>query len=166
MAGPDELADLQQPGPEPPALARDLAALSRAPIEIPRRIDDSVLTAARSALAAPLTGLEPGRRRRLRALGAAAAAAGAVLATAWIVARPPRATAPHAAAPPLAAAPTLDGDLDRNGRVDVLDAFLLARQLDAGASSAHGDLTRDGVVDRDDVDAIAMLAVTLPEETG
>ncbi|MHC4709322.1 MAG: dockerin type I domain-containing protein, partial [Planctomycetota bacterium] len=60
-------------------------------------------------------------------------------------------------------APAVDGDLDRSGRVTILDAFALARQIKSGQSPSSGDINSDGRIDRADVDAIAMLAVRLPE---
>ena len=51
-------------------------------------------------------------------------------------------------------------DLDRNGRVDILDAFSLARSLQRGAVNGP-DLNGDGVVNRADVDIIAAQAVKL-----
>ena len=57
------------------------------------------------------------------------------------------------------------GDLDQSGRVDILDAFALARQLDSDVVPTHGDFNGDGIVDRADVDAIAMAAVRLPDGT-
>lgn len=56
-------------------------------------------------------------------------------------------------------------DLNNDGRIDILDAMLLARRLEQGGTPAAGsDLTGDGAVDRADVDAIALAAVTLPRE--
>jgi len=53
-------------------------------------------------------------------------------------------------------------DVNRDGRVDILDAFALARELERGAKpSPAADLNHDGVVDRRDVDAIANKAVKL-----
>lgn len=53
-------------------------------------------------------------------------------------------------------------DLNRDGRVDILDAFQLARQLQSGAQpGAHFDLNGDGVVDQRDAEAIATEAVKL-----
>ena len=63
----------------------------------------------------------------------------------------------------LAAIPS---DLDHNGRVDILDAFHLARQLDADIAPAAGDINSDGRIDRADVEAIAMKAVTLTQGAG
>jgi hypothetical protein len=52
-------------------------------------------------------------------------------------------------------------DLNRDGRVDILDAFQLARQTQAGANSAATDLNQDGVTDRRDAELIATHAVRL-----
>ena len=56
----------------------------------------------------------------------------------------------------------LAGDLNRNGQVDILDAFALARQLKAGTHpGANWDVNGDGVVDERDVAALAARAVSL-----
>ncbi|HWL92171.1 MAG TPA: dockerin type I domain-containing protein, partial [Phycisphaerae bacterium] len=53
-------------------------------------------------------------------------------------------------------------DVDGSGRVDILDAFVLARRIDGGAGVSESfDLTGDGQVNRFDVDAVAMAAVRL-----
>ena len=53
-------------------------------------------------------------------------------------------------------------DLNHDGRVDILDAFQLARQLQSGAKLAPGfDLNGDGAVDRHDAEVIAAHAVKL-----
>ena len=139
-----------------PDLARDLARLGDPRIEVPQSVDDAVLAAARAALS---------RRHRdgrtaLRWAAWTAAAAGIVLAV-WvggILTQGP-------AAPQMASmmAPAVAGDLDRSGRVTILDAFSLARQLEADRPAAAGDFNGDGLIDRADVDAIAMAAVRLPE---
>jgi hypothetical protein len=58
-------------------------------------------------------------------------------------------------------------DFDDSGRVDILDAFRLARHIEArGPVDERWDLTGDGRVDRDDVDLVASAAVRLgPERT-
>ena len=58
------------------------------------------------------------------------------------------------------------GDAVRRGRVDMLDAFVLARKIDSGAAAptpAKGweDVNADGVLDKRDVDQVAALAVSL-----
>lgn len=52
-------------------------------------------------------------------------------------------------------------DLDRNGRVDILDAFQLAREIELGDAPRGRDFNGDGRVDRGDVDHVAHLAVRL-----
>lgn len=54
------------------------------------------------------------------------------------------------------------GDINRDGRLDILDAYLLQRRIEtAGKIEAQWDLTRDGQVDQRDVQAIAAQSVTL-----
>ena len=54
------------------------------------------------------------------------------------------------------------GDLNGDGVVDMLDAFALARELEAGAAShPQLDLNGDGVVDERDVQILAARAVSL-----
>ncbi len=53
-------------------------------------------------------------------------------------------------------------DIDRNGQVDILDAFALARRLQSPAPSGGDqalDINGDGLVDQRDVDAVAARAV-------
>ncbi len=58
--------------------------------------------------------------------------------------------------------PSAPEDIDGNGRVNILDAFTLARHLDSTAAlQSRWDVTGDGRVDDADVDAIAVAAVRL-----
>ena len=53
-------------------------------------------------------------------------------------------------------------DITRDGRVDVLDAFALARRIDSGGPlDPRWDINGDGRVDRADINAIAARAVRL-----
>jgi hypothetical protein len=53
-------------------------------------------------------------------------------------------------------------DLNRDGTVDILDAFILAKKLqDAPSSDPRLDMNGDGVIDRRDVETIAAHAVSL-----
>ncbi len=59
----------------------------------------------------------------------------------------------------LAAVPA---DIDLNGRVDILDAFKLARHIESDARpDARWDINGDGLVNRTDVDNVARAAVRL-----
>lgn len=56
----------------------------------------------------------------------------------------------------------LSRDIDRSGRVDILDAFALARRVNSNAQySSQWDQNGDGQMDQNDVDLIALNAVTL-----
>ena len=53
-------------------------------------------------------------------------------------------------------------DLNRDGRVDIIDAFQLARETQSGAKpTATIDLNNDGLIDRRDAELIATHAVKL-----
>lgn len=80
---------------------------------------------------------------------AAAAADTAALAT--------EATLP----PPDAAPRPRRGDVNGDGRVDILDAFVLAKAVEAGAAAGEWDLSGDGRVDRADVERVARAAVAV-----
>ena len=58
--------------------------------------------------------------------------------------------------------PLSAADLDGSGRVDIVDAYLLARRIESGDEpSAELDFNADGRVDRLDVDALAGRAVSV-----
>ena len=130
--------------PVSPDLTRDLTSLfDAAELRVPPAIDQRILNHARARII--------GRRRPLLLRWAAAAAA-VVAVVVWVgtVSTPPNA---HVAS-------ALPADIDGNGQVNILDALVLARQVDSHRSDAR-DVNRDGAADRRDVDAVAMLAVNL-----
>ena len=56
----------------------------------------------------------------------------------------------------------LPEDIDANGRVDIVDALVLARRVvDREPLPTRWDFNRDGRVDRSDADVVAILAVRL-----
>jgi len=126
--------------------------------EVPEEIDDTVRLLARRRFAAGAH-----VRGVVRWLSVGAAAAAALLVVLWgasLFDKHPD-HAKRAASPREAIA----GDVDASGEVDILDAFALARTLEeAGTPRREWDLTGDGIVNRDDVDAVAMSAVRLREE--
>ena len=55
---------------------------------------------------------------------------------------------------------TVRTDIDHNGRVDILDAFKLARQIESSnVQNKKLDFNGDGIVNQEDVDIVAMAAV-------
>ena len=52
-------------------------------------------------------------------------------------------------------------DLDGNGRVDILDAFAIAREIQNGRNQPRFDINGDGRLTQADVNEIAQRAVTL-----
>ncbi len=115
---------------------------------VPREVDAAVLAMAAGAAVGA-------RRRRGRRLGvsvAATAAAAAVVVLVWVVG--PGVVHKTGQSPQIAA--TTTGDLNGDGRVDMLDALIEAERGGNGV-----DVNGDGKVDGADVDALAMSAVKL-----
>ncbi len=139
-----------------PDLARDLAQLADARLEVPRSVDDAVMSAARTALTRRRRGGHPAFR-----WAAWTAAAAGIVGAVWVGGLLTQGPAAQEMASMMA--PAVAGDLDRSGRVTILDAFALARELESGRPAAAGDFNGDGLIDRADVDAIAMAAVRLLE---
>jgi negative regulator of sigma E activity len=133
----------------------DLGGLYRTGLPtVPPALDRAILQDARAGFA---------RRRRFwllaRAAGAtAAAAAAAVVVIVLYLNRKDAVVRPVAGTQQVAPR----GDLDGNGRVDVLDAYLLAKKVEQRAAVGTGeDVNGDGVLDQRDVDRVAEIAVRL-----
>ena len=145
--------DTRRDGEEPQAPAKLVAALEELlarRVFVPPTIDAAVLLAAHRHLAKP-------RRPGFGALRAWlnwpvwATACLAVAALIYLLMKPTGVT------PTIARA-----DINHDGRVDILDAFQLARELQSGRKPAAGlDLNGDGMVDQRDVEIIAAQAVKL-----
>jgi hypothetical protein len=136
----------------PPKLVAALKRLPQEAVFIPPTADEAVLRAARRHLEEP-------RQVRLgwfRFMPWLAAAAAIVL----LVALPQFFKQPTPG--PSRDSALARGDLNHDGRVDILDACALARQLKQGGSkSLQLDLNGDGVVDERDVATLAARAVKL-----
>jgi hypothetical protein len=131
--------------------------LFKPPVGVPPEVDRAVLDRAyKHFRQAPA---ESGRRRFHRAWFWRAAAAAAVIILAFsldLTTRVERVGEPSVPAKAQAV------DIDQNGRVDILDAFKLARQIEsAGPTEKNWDMNGDGIVDRGDVDMVAFAAVRL-----
>ena len=132
-------------------LAEDLRLIHRRRPEVPPEVDRAVLAMYRRRFARPV-----GRVVALRWAAAGAVAAALLLGIALML--PARWRTSARATSPLA----VRQDVDRNGRVDILDAFALARRVETGRGlSDEWDFNGDGAVDRADADVVAGAAVSL-----
>jgi hypothetical protein len=140
----------------PLKLSADLKALFEPQVGVPPEVDRAVMDRAYKHFAA----MQSGKRRRLRIhwiWRIAAAAAVVIFAFSLDLTKQ--------------AGPTTDRfsiskiqnvDIDRNGRVDILDAFKLARHIEtADRTETEWDINGDGLIDRNDVDVVALAAVRL-----
>jgi len=128
------LADLQ-------ALASEIRRARPEAPAIPSGVDAALLAQARALLP------RASRSRRVVLWRSAAAAAAALLVASGVR---------------LWLGGSVPGDVDRSGRVDIVDAYTLAVRLKSGAElSRQWDLNADGAVSTADVDAIARRAVRL-----
>ena len=133
---------------------KDLRGLFGPPGAVPPQVDKAIMEQADRRLAKP-------RRLIVRMRWAAGvAAAAAVILVGVVLFNPPSAIRhPPSTSPGLAEG---RADIDGNGRVDILDAFQLARHIESrGPADERWDLNGDGRVDKDDVDLAAFAAVLL-----
>jgi hypothetical protein len=159
----------------PPRLAKALRTLQAPPISVPTRVDETVLRLARQhlsraeetksrqrrpswwiALANVMERFREQHRVVWRPWASAAALSAIVLSVllVWTHFRPGEENAMLVAVE----------DVNKDGHVDILDAFVLARQVESGQIANHAlDLNGDGVVDRSDADLIAVRAVSLDQ---
>jgi hypothetical protein len=138
-------------GEEPTAPAKLVAALKEPPsrrVFVPPSVDEAILAAARRQFA-PQPRVRSRFFRTWLVWPAFASAIVVVAGLGYLLSRPDE------------AARSAREDINRDGRVDILDAFQLARETQAGAPSPARDLNGDGVVDRRDAEFIATCAVSL-----
>lgn len=129
-------------------LVEALRTLHNKKILIPREVDEAVLSQARSFLKS-----EP-RQKGMVPFPRWLAAAAVVILGLGIGLRLTRERNPGST--------IAREDIDRNGKVDILDAFALARMLRQGsASSTTLDFNSDGLLDQRDIDWIAGRAVKM-----
>ena len=162
----------------PDVLTEDLRAVCKSPTPVPPEVDRAVTDRARqhfagrkSAPAASPWRSRPAARSRIHwAWRIAAAAAVIIFAFSLDLTKRQglRTDRTFVAGPGSV-------DFDRNGRVDILDAFKLARRIESADSQQTNlslreqgwDLNGDGLVNRSDVDVVALAAVSLsPRKQG
>jgi len=138
----------------PAKLREGLGAIYGGGPAISRVVDERILAAARE---------QAGRRARMRwvmryAIGSVAAAAAVILVVFKVTHHDRDNRVPQNPAGVVAAAE----DLNHDGKIDILDAYLMAKSLAANqAQTKDWDFNRDGTVDARDVDVVALAAVKL-----
>lgn len=166
-------------GGAPDGLARDLRSTygPGSPIDVPSGVDGRISGMARQRLAgrvASAAGHGRGfswaggaRSRRIIPLRVASitAAAAAIVLVALIG---PRLVGPPATHSPAPGTPVaLRGDIDNNGRVDIVDALVLSARVKANArTSSNWDVDSDGVITDADARAIRAMVVRLDGGAG
>ena len=150
----------------PPAIIDALRELDGPAVLPDPQRDADVLSGARLHLA-DTAGLS--RKRRNLRLFFAGGAGGAIASAAmialvvfvWNPVQEQVAHAPSVAMNDEANRPSVGGDLDANGTVDILDAYALAKHVEQGGSAKAYDYNADGQIDQGDIDWIANQAVAL-----
>ncbi|MFH1419906.1 MAG: dockerin type I domain-containing protein [Planctomycetota bacterium] len=136
----------------PQALVQDLRRLHEPGSPVPDDVDAAIRDTAWRRIEALK------RQRRIRRWGQLGVAAAGIALFFWIG----RAFEGPTIRSTAIGSSVIAHDIDRSGRVDILDAMALAQHIESGtALDRRWDLTHDGTVDRADVDAVAMAAVRL-----
>ncbi|MEX2215787.1 MAG: dockerin type I repeat-containing protein [Phycisphaeraceae bacterium] len=152
----------------PAALKAQLRAMYGRPVTVSRSVDDAVKAAARRAFAEPVT--EPAGTRRIGVLYriagvfAAAAAIALVLILSGVFTSSNESPDDRLAneRPQATMHSALAADVNSDGRVNIIDAYLLQRRIERNqALDSQWDLDGNGAVDRRDVQAIATAAVRI-----
>jgi hypothetical protein len=143
-------------------------------ISVPESLDKAILADAASHLRTitPSTLVRPKRRSRTWiAVSTGSLAAAMLLFVMWPggVQNPEKTqqssfaeSSADISAPESISVAVVAQDVDQNGTINILDAFALARTIDSNnANTNQWDLNGDGQTNGDDINLIAMTAVTL-----
>jgi hypothetical protein len=145
----DDRSNSESAAEAPQALKDALVGLRSGHVFVPPAVDDAVLSAARRHFARRPQSTRQGRVLRFAWAAAAVLVLGVMLSRVVFGPGPAREQLITRA------------QFEHGAAVDILNAFALARRLEAGVVPADYDLNADGVVDRRDVDVLAARAVRL-----
>ena len=168
--------------PEAPAkLVTDLKDLHKEHIFVPPKVDQSILNAAREQLEE--TSREPAEQETagqpwIPQWAPWAAAAASLMLLLFLTLPGEKHTSPSALAkasvsaeevalkqkPSSPATMISRKDINKDGQVDILDAFMLASRIQTGAIEENWDINGDGQVNQADVEEISAFAVKLGPE--
>ena len=150
----------------PDALVAALRGVYARDVHVPRELDSRILNDARAGFA---------RRNRFRSrlLYSGFAAAAAILIVGIVLPQlypgahdmPGQRVTTHMLS--VMPSPPQAEDVDHSGKVDILDAFVVAKLVETGKQvEATYDVNGDGKVDQSDVDRIARAAVAVAPDSG
>lgn len=130
----------------PPSLREKLKAAHEAP-PVPVDLSARLLASAKASYAIRL------RRRRIVRWSTLIGSAAAIIVLSLLLLLPNHSSNQHLAQ---------IGDVNHDGRVDILDAYVVAKAISGGGKlDPAWDVNHDGVVDQKDVDWIAAAAVNV-----
>ena len=173
----------RQPDQDPKAPAKlvaDLRGLHKEHIFVPPKVDQSILNAAREQLEE--TSREPAEQETAGQpwipQWAPWAAAACLMLLLFLTLPGEKHTSPSALAkasvsaeevalkqkPSSPATVISRKDINKDGQVDILDAFMLASRIQTGAIEENWDINGDGQVNQADVEEISAFAVKLGPE--
>ncbi len=139
----------------PDDLIADIADLYAPPSGVPDEVDDEILFTAKEQLG------NARRSWRWGLVGVLAASIALVFGIELIM-QPRRSMRQTETYVRQQAPAIVREDIDGSGRVDILDAFLMARRIEIDKQSkAEWDINQDGRINQADVDAVALTAVRL-----
>lgn len=151
MAEPQDQFDSGLTSGDEQRLGTQLKALYAPGVAVPGVVDEAIRARARTALQKQGRA-RPGTRRVAWWLGGGVAAAAAAVTLVVVLWPGPQQSHQNLAA----------NDLNRDGRVNMLDAYVLARRVAMKQPVGKElDFNRDGVVDSKDADVIAHDVVSL-----
>ena len=170
-----------QPDQEPKAPAKlvtDLKDLHKEHIFVPPKVDQSILNAAREQLeetSRESAEQETAGQPWIPQWAPWAAAAASLMLLLFLTLPGEKHTSPSASAeevvlnqkppsPATKATKISPKDINKDGQVDILDAFTLARRIQTGAIEENWDINGDGQVNQADVEEISAFAVKLGPE--
>jgi hypothetical protein len=141
----------------PDRLVEDVRVLLEPELSVPPEIDRAILDRANRHFTERQFGKTQRRFRWVALWKVAAAAAVVIFAFSLDLHKKPQQIVYDSTMAKMDAA-----DFDRDGQVNILDAFKLAKQIEqAGNSEVNLDINGDGLVNSDDIDKIAFAAVSL-----
>lgn len=131
--------------------SEDLKKLIKPPKPVPEAVDKFIITLAEKKFAGKRT------YKLLRWIAPAASVAAAVILV--VISIAPSKTTKQVS---LATQSFAKEDIDHNGRVNILDAMKLDKEItNVKAANIGWDVNKDGLVDKKDVDLVAYAAVRL-----